>query len=384
MDNPEPQKHEMRKRMIFMLICVGIIFGSIFISKAIQTHLNNKYMASQSQLVTVSTLKVGSSEWQPSVKAAGSVRAIRGVNVTTELAGMVSNIYFTPGSRVKEREVLIQLNASTDIALLHSLEANAELALVTYERDKKQFEVHAVSKQQLDTDIANLKSANAQVVQQMATVEKKTIKAPFAGRLGINLVNPGQYLNPGDTVVSLQMLDPIYVDFYVPQQMMAELKVGQEVKVTSDSFPGKILTGPITTIDPAVNAATRNVVVEATLKNPDLLLSPGMFTYVEVATGVPKKFLTLPLSAISFNPYGQIVYVITSKGKDKSKLVATQHFIKTGDSRGDQIQVLSGIKEGDTIVTSGQLKLKNGSEVTIDNSIVQPNSAAPVVPDEGY
>ena len=277
-------------------------------------------------------------------------------------------------------ELLVQLNADNDIALLNSLKANAELAKTTYLRDKAQYAIHAVSKQTLDNDVANMKSFQAQVAQQAAIVEKKSIKAPFAGHLGINHVNPGQYVNPGDPVVSLQTLDPIYADFYMPQQNLAKLNVGQEVSITTDAFPNKTFTGKITTIDPAVDVNTRNVEVEATIANPNNELKPGMFGNADVIIGNAKPYLTIPQSALSFNPYGDIVFIIRKNGEDKNKqpiLIAKQHFVTSGETRGEQIKILKGLKEGDEIVTSGQLKLKNGNQVAINNTIVPSNSERP-------
>lgn len=377
----------MKKRMIVMLIIVGILFAGIFGFHALMAIFVKRYMASQSNpTITVSAMKIDYSPWQSQLKASGSLRAIRGVNVTTELAGMVQTIYFTPGAMVNQGTVLVQLNADNDIAALNSLEANAELALVTYTRDRSQFEVHAISKQTLDNDAANLKSLRAQVAQQAAIVKKKTIVVPFKGRLGISAVNPGQFINPGDKVVNLQMLDPIYADFYMPQQTLGQFQVGMPVTVTSETFPGKIFKGKITTIEPSVDVATRNVEVEATLQNPNYQLTPGMFATVTITTGAVQRYLTLPQTAISFNPYGEIAYLIRqSKEKDKKGqpiLIAKQAFVVTGETRGDQITVLKGIKAGDIVVTSGQLKLKNGSPVRIDNSIVPQNEAAPYVPNE--
>ena len=379
------EKAEIKKRMLLMLLAVAILLGSIFISKAISTWLNVRAMMSMSQLVSVSAMKAGYSSWQPLIKASGSLRAIKGVSVTSELAGMVQTISFVPGAIVNQGDLLVQLNINSDVAQLHSLQANAELAKINYDRDVAQFKANGVSKAVVDSDAANLKSLNAQVDQQVATVAKKTIRAPFTGRLGISAVNPGQYINPGDKVVTLQQLDPIYADFYVPQQELAKLKVGMGVTILADTFPGKSFHGKITTIDPLVDTSTRNVEVEATIENNELLLTPGMFSTVEVVIGMPQRYLTLPQTAITFNPYGDIVYILKQTGKDKNGkpvLTATQSFVTTGETRGDQITILKGLKAGDTVVTSGQLKLKNNTQVTINNSIVPSNNPAPKVVDE--
>jgi membrane fusion protein, multidrug efflux system len=375
----------MRKRMFIMLLCLFIVFGCIFLFKAMIGLLIKKAIAeNKNPIIPVSTMKVDYSEWPSQLSASGSLRAIKGVNVTTALAGMVQTIYFMPGSFVKEGTILVQLNAGTEIGQLQSLQAQAALAQITYLRDKKQYAISAVSKQQLDTDFENLQNFIGQVRGQAATVAKKTLRAPFTGRLGINNVNPGQYLNPGDSVTSLQTLDPIYVDFYVPQQSLSILKVGLPVTLTTDAFPNKSFFGKITTLNPAVETSTRNVLVEATLQNKQYDLAPGMFATVNVVTGNPKKYLTLPQTAVAFNPYGDIVYVVKNEGKDEkgSVLIASPVFVITGQARGDQIAIIKGITKGDMIVTSGQLKLKKGSRVSINDSIVPADNSHPIALNE--
>lgn len=357
-----------------MLISVGILFGCIFGFIAIKNYMIAQYMKSgATPAVSVSTTQVKSVSWQPHIKASGSLRAVRGVDVTTEIAGLVRSIEFTPGARVNAGDLLVKLNTDSEVAQLHALEAEADLAQITLNRDTQQFAVKAVSQATLDTDAANLKEKRALVAEQLATIAKKTITAPFTGRLGISMVNPGQYINPGDKIVTLQSLDPIYVDFYVPQQMIGQLATGQTVSIVSDSFPDKIFSGTVTTIDPKVDPATRNIQVEATIANPDYQLLPGMFAKTEVNIGNAQAHLTLPLPAISFNPYGELVYIIRETGKDKNGkplLTATQSFVTVGEAREDQIVVLKGVKAGDIVVTSGQLKLKNGSPVVINNTVI--------------
>ena len=369
-----------------MLICLGILFGSIFIYKAIGKIMSHLFFAAnKAPIVTVSAMKASYSLWQPQLTASGSLRAVRGVNVTTELAGMVQKIYFTPGSFVQEGTVLVQLNADNEVALLNSLTANEQLAKINYQRDSAQYKAQAVSRAIVDTDAANLKSLSAQVQQQAAIVAKKTIRAPFTGRLGISAINPGQYINTGDTIVMLQSLDPIYLDFFIPQQNLSKLRTGISVTATTDTFPGRHFSGKITTINPAIDATTRNVEVEATMENPTLELVPGMFATVTVNVSKQKRFITLPQTAVSFNPYGEIIYLIKEKEKDKNGkpvFVTQQAFIITGETRGDQVAVLKGLNAGDTVVTSGQLKLKNGSLVEIDNSIQPTNNPTPAAPNE--
>lgn len=375
-----------KKRLRIMLICVGILFGTIFLYKGAKGLIFYWFIsANRAPIISVSAMKVGYSLWQPQLTASGSLRAIRGVNVTTEVAGMIKIIYFTPGASVKKGDVLVQLNADSDIAYLYSLKANADLAAVTYSRDKAQYQVNAVSKQTLDTDAATLKSLRAQVSQQSAMVLKKTIRAPFDGRLGISAVNLGQYMNPGDMVVNLQALNPIYADFFVPQQSLSQLKVGQEITLKSDTFPEKIFKGTVTTINPAVDSSTRNIEVEATIDNPKYELVPGMFAVVTVNTGAAASYLTLPQTAVTFNSYGELVYLIKlikTDRKGRSILAAEQAFVITGETRGDQIVILKGVKEGDSVVTSGQLKLKNDTLVAINNTITPSNNPTPITSDE--
>jgi len=375
-----------KNRMLLMLVIVGIVFGGIFGFKAFKNHMVARYISTHlSPVITVSSMEVKFSNWQAQLKASGSLRAVLGINVTTELSGMVKNIYFTPGTFVKKGDLLAELNTDPDKAQLDVLKANAVLADINYKRDKAQYAISAISKAVLDSDAANLRSATAQVVQQEAIIAQKTIRAPFSGQLGISNIYPGQYLSPGDKVTMLQTFDPIFVDFYIPQQSLHLLKKGQFAAVSIESHPKRAFIGKITTIDPGVDPSVRNVQVEATIPNQELILVPGMFVSVYIETGKPIPYLTLPQSAISFNPYGEIVYIIENAGKDdegKNKLIAKQRFVITGEKRGDQITILDGVKEGDKIVTSGQLKLHNGSQVTINNTIVPSNNPAPTPQDD--
>lgn len=382
MNNRNPS---MKRNMIKMLIIVGILFGAVFgfiIGKKLLINHLLKNWTPPPQVV--SAMKVTYSEWQPEINATGSLRATLGVNVTTEAAGMIDTIYFRAGDIVKKDALLVQLDIRPEIAQLHALQASAQLAEITYQRDKRQFAIKAISKEQLDTDAANVKSKNAQVEQQVAIIALKTIRAAFAGRLGISKVNPGQYVNPGDKITSLQTLDPIYVDFYLPQQELARIEIGQPVALTVNTYPNKLFNGKITTIDSLVDVTNRNIEIEATIANPDEQLFPGMFAYVTLQTGKPTRYLTLPQAAISFNPYGAIAYVIHPEGKDKNGkdiLKVKQQFIVTGETRGDQIAILQGLNEGDNVVTSGQLKLKNGDTVIINNTVVPANNPSPSIVD---
>jgi membrane fusion protein, multidrug efflux system len=361
------------------------LFGGIFGYKAFTAYMMNKYMAAGAMPpVTVTAVKASFDTWQPQVRAAGSLRAVRGVDVASEISGLVKSVHFTSGDEVKAGQILVLLNADSDIAQLGSLEAAAFLARTTYERDLKQLEAQAISRATLDADEADLKSRQALLAQQSALIRKKTITAPFAGRLGIGSVNPGQYLNPGDKIVTLQSLDSLYVDFSLPQQELSRIATGQKVTIAADAFPGKTFNGIISAVNPRVETSTRNVKVEARMSNQDHKLLPGMFVSVEVQAGEPRRYLTLPRTAITFNPYGETVYVVEGKGKGpdgKPTLFARQTFVTLGLARGDQVSVLKGIKEGETVVTSGQLKLRSGSQVVVDNR-VQPKSDASPRPED--
>ncbi len=375
----------MARRMTIMLLCIGLLFGLIFSYQFFKSYMIKKAMTAHSPVVTVSAMKATSQPWQNKIRAAGSLRAVCGVDVTTELAGLVRTIYFTPGANVKKGAPLVKLNDDAEVAQLASLEASAELAKITYDRDKAQFSVQAVSKQIVDNDASNLKNLLAQVAEQKATIAKKNIVAPFGGRLGIRNVNPGQYVNVGDNIVTLQTLDPIYVDFYLPQQDLVNIQVGQVITATCDTYPGKSFTGKITTINPIVDAATRNVQVEATMSNTKQLLLPGMFATVEITTGTPQNYLTLPQTAISYNPYGNIAYIVKEQGKDKQGkpiLAVDQTFVTVGNTRGDQVAILKGLQENDMVVVAGQLKLKNHSLVKINNKVLPKDNPAPKLIDE--
>jgi membrane fusion protein (multidrug efflux system) len=372
----------MKKRMVIMLVAVGVLLGGLVGFNWFKGYMMQKYMASAPiPPATVTAMKVDYQQWQPQLSAVGTLRAVRGVDVTTEVAGLVRSLHFKSGDEVKEGQVLAQLNADSDIAQLHSLEAAADLAATVYERDKAQLDAEVISKAQVDTDAGDLKSKRAQVAQQAALVEKKTIRAPFSGKLGISTVNPGQYLDAGAKLVTLQTIDPIYVDFSLPQQQLPQVAIGQKVTLTTDAYKGVAFDGKVSAINPKVDTSTRNVLIEATIPNAKRLLLPGMFATVKLNAGEEQRYLTLPQTAITYNPYGDTVFVVKeSEKKDekgKATLTVQQVFVTTGPTRGDQIAILEGIEPGTEVVTSGQVKLKNGSPVIINNSVLPANSPNP-------
>jgi len=375
----------MTKRMIIMLAIVGLLFGGLFGFKAFLGGVIRKSISAQGvPPQTVSTAKAQFAEWQGEFQAVGTVRAVRGADLAPEVSGVITAIHFQSGQAVQAGTPLVQLNAESDVARLHSLGANADLAEVNYQRNLKQLEFQGVSQAVVDADSANLKNAKAQLAEQQALVNKKLVRAPFDGRLGIRAVDLGQYVNAGTKVVTLQALDPVYVDFYAPQKSLGKVALKQKIILKTDAFPGQEFAGEITSIDPKVDPATRNAQVRATVRNPKQSLLPGMFATVTIASGGPQRFLTLPQTAVSYNPYGDTVFVVEqSKGKDeKVALVAQQKFVTTGETRGDQVAILSGIKEGDTVVTAGQIKLRTGFPVTVNNSIQPANEPAPQPKDQ--
>jgi len=371
----------MIKRMLIMLVLVGVVLGSVFGFKTFVDGKVNEFMAGMgNQPQTVSTTKATLSDWQPQLEAVGSLRAVSGADLSLEVAGVVERINFQSGDDVEKGKVLLKLRDEDDVAKLKSLEAVAELSQITYDRDVKQLAAKAIAQAIVDNDAANLRNNRAQVDQQKAIVDKKTLSAPFAGHLGVRQVDLGQYLAPGTMIVTLQALDPIYVDFLLPQQSLEKIKVGQPAKVHVDTYPDKTFTGKITAINPKVEASSRNVQVRATLPNPDHKLLPGMFATVDIDVGAVQRLVTLPQTAISYNPYGNLVYVVDDKGKGpdgKPMLVARQTFVTTGATRGDQVSVLKGIKEGDTIVTGGQMKLRNGVPLAINNTVLPKDDPNP-------
>jgi membrane fusion protein, multidrug efflux system len=358
-----------RRRIIVISLVVVVLASGIIGFNLVKAHFIAQALAQNaSPQQTIATATVKFADWQPQISAVGTLRAVRGVDITTEVIGLVRSVDFHSGDEVAGGAVLVHLNADSDIAQEQALAAAAELAAVVYKRDQVQFQAQAISQAQLDADAADLKNKLAQQAAQAALVAKKTLRAPFAGKLGITTLNPGQYLNTGDKVVTLQQLDPILVDLRLPQQNLARIAVGQVVTLTADTFPGITFTGHIDAINPLVDTATRNVQVEVSVDNHARQLIPGMFGHLQVAAGKTVHALTLPQSAITYNPYGATVFLVIP-ASNKGGQTVRQTFVTLGDTRGDQVQALSGVKEGDVVVTAGQLKIKNGTPVAIDNSV---------------
>ncbi len=324
----------------------------------------------QEPAATVSTITARVSDWQDTLQAVGTVRAVRGADLASEISGVVDSVEFDSGHDVAAGTVLLRLRPNDDAAHLADLQAAADLAAANLARDTKQFRAQAVSQASIDADDSHLRSARAQVNQAQALAAEKIVRAPFAGRLGLRMVDQGQYLPAGTTVVTLQALDPLYVDFYVPQQALAEVKIGEAAVLHVDAYPGRDFTGRITAISPKLDANSRMAQVRAELSNADHALIPGMFASVELHTGAVHHYVTLPNAAIVYNPYGSLVYVVEHG-------VAHQAVVRTGPTRGDQVAVLAGLADGATVVTAGQIKLRQGSQVVVNNSVLPSDDPRP-------
>ena len=372
----------LQRRMIIMLCGVFLLLGLIFAFNQFKTFMIKHFISGMGlPPATVSTKVIAAEPWQPKLTSVGNIRAFRGVDLSTEIGGLVLTVPIKSGIDVKEGDLLIKLNDASDVAQLNSLRAMADLAKVINERDKQQLAIQAISKNVFDTSTADAKSKQAQVEAQIALVAKKNLKAPFSGRIGIVSINPGQFVNPGDKLLTLQTLDPIFVDFNLPQSNAEQIQVGQEIVVTTDAFKDASFTGKITAVSPKVDTNTRNIQVEAQIANPDKKVLPGMFANVNIKLGDEVKLLTLPQTAVTYSPYGSTVFIAKPTGKKDKQgnpaLEAQQVFVTTGAARGDQVSILKGLDEGATVVTSGQLKIKNGTPLIINNKVQPSNSPDP-------
>ncbi len=369
----------MVKRM-FLMLAVMLIFIAVlgFVKfQQIQTAIA-KGAAFQPPPAAVTTIVAAQEQWPATLSAIGTMAAVQGVTVSADLPGTVDRITFESGRAVREGEVLAELDTRQERAQLAAIEAQRELARLNYERMKGLLSDRVVSQAEFDRAMAEEKQTTAQVGEIQAAIARKTIRAPFSGVLGIRQVNLGQYLAPGDPLVPLQSLDPIYVNFGVPQQDIARLRVGHRVTVRADGL-GAAFSGRVTAFDSIVDEATRNVQVQATLSNPGGTLRPGMFVQTELSLGSSRTVIALPASAISYAPFGDSVFIVTDlKGENgKSYRGVRQQFVKLGGARGDQIAVISGVTPGDEVVTSGVFKLRNGAAVQINNNVQPSNNRAP-------
>lgn len=370
----------MKKRMFFTILGLVLVFGGIFGFKWFVAYKTEQFFANQeapAQAVTATTAEPAT--WQPTISAVGSLEAVRGVDITAETTGKIVDITVDDGAEVREGQRVVRLDADALSAELRGARAEASLAEIQRDRQRQLREKNAVSQSDFDRAESQLEQARARVDDVRAQLDQKTIEAPFAGRLGIIEVDVGQYVRPGDPLVTLQTLDPISVDFTVPQQELSRIEVDQNLIVRADAFGGRPFEGRIVAISPKVNQQTRNVAVRGRLANPEGRLRPGMFVDVAVELPQQEDVITLPQTAITYNPYGNSVFLIneTTTGDGGTELVVERTFVKTGATRGDQVQILQGVAEGDRVVTSGQLKLRNGSKVTIEESPEPSNDPSP-------
>lgn len=376
----------MIKPIVIMAIIVALILGIVFGVQAFFGKMGKKFMAAAASAPqTVSTTVAAAAEWQPYYQSTGTARAVRGADLSAQASGVVEQIAIDSGSEVPAGKVLLRLNPNDDYAKLQQLQAAAELADQTLKRDQEQFAAQAISQASIDTDVSTQKSAHAQVAAQEALIQEKIVKAPFAGRLGIRQVDLGQYLTAGTAIVTLQALDPILIDFYLPQQALSQVKIGQAVTATIDTYPGETFKGTVESVNSKVDTASRNVQVRAALPNADRRLLPGMFASVRIEYGAKRNPITLPQTAVTYNPYGDTVYVVEQRGVDDKghpRLEVQQRFVKLGPTRGDQIAIESGVKPGEVIVTAGQIKLRNGVPVAVNNDVLPANAISPNPPNE--
>jgi membrane fusion protein (multidrug efflux system) len=370
----------MAKRMIVMLVVTAMFVAALGFVKFRQIQTAIAQGASfQPPPEAVTTIVTKQEEWPATLNAIGTVAAVQGVTVSADLPGTVERIAFDSGKWVREGEVLALLDTRQEQAQLAAAEAQRELARLNFERMQGLLNERVISRAEFDRATADQRQTDARVGEIRAGIERKTIRAPFSGMLGLRQVNLGQYLSAGDGLATLQSLNPIYVNFGVPQQSAAEMRVGRTVRVSADDLPGATLAGRVTALDSVVDPSTRNVQVQATFANPDGRLRPGMFVQTEIVLGRSRAIVSLPASAISYAPYGDSVYVVTelTDGKGQGYRGVRQQFVTVGSTRGDQIAVVSGVKAGDEVVTSGVFKLRNGAAVVVNNKVRPDNNPKP-------
>jgi membrane fusion protein (multidrug efflux system) len=374
----------MIKRMILMVVVMTIFIAGLGFVKFRQFQaMAGEFAAMQPPPDAVTTIIAAQEEWPATLNAIGTVAAVQGVTVTADLSGIVSRISFDSGKTVQKGDVLVQLDTRQEEAQRSGAESQLQLARLNFQRMQGLVEQDAVSRAEYDAAAAAFKQAEARLGEIRATIERKTIRAPFSGVLGIRQVNLGQYLTGGDPVVPLQALNPIYVNFGVPQQEAVEMHIGRGVRITVGELGGGEFTGRISALDSVVDQTTRNVQVQATLPNAGGKLKPGMFVQTQVTLGADRQVVALPASAINYAPYGDSVFVVGDMKNPKGQTYrgVRQQVVKLGAARGDQIAVLSGINPGEEIVSSGVFKLRNGAPVQVNNTVQPGNSRSPKTED---
>ena len=369
----------MAKRMILMLVAVALLVGALGYFKLRQVQAAVKGGAFQPPPEAVTTIVAKQETWPSTLSVVGTMAPVHGVTVSADLPGTVDTITFDSGQFVHEGEVLVQLDTRQERAQLAAVEAQRDLAKINYDRMQQLVNEGVISRMEYDKSTAEQRQTEANVGEIKATIQRKTIRAPFSGILGIRQVNLGQYMSAGTAIVSLQALNPIYANFNVPQQVMSQMRPGQNVKISTDGASGHEYTGRVNALESTVDESTRNVQVQATLANPENKLRPGMFVQVEVGVGAQRSLFPLPASAINYAAFGDSVYIVTDlKGPDgKTYRGVRQQFVKIAGARGDQVGIVSGLNQGDEVVTSGAFKLRNGAAVAVNNKIQPGNNPSP-------
>ena len=364
----------MAKRIIIVIIALAILFGIVFGFHAFRTVMIGKYIKNMLQApVTISTTEAKVQTWNPTLRAVGNLSAENGVDVNSQVPGQVVKTLFTSGENVKKGDLLIQLDDALDQQTLKTQQAQLNFAEEDYNRKKTLAQRKVIAQSDLDQASKGLTQAQAAVASAQLSIEYKKIKAPFSGRLGISQVNVGQFIGSGQPLVPLQQMDPLSVDFSLPEQQLKLLYKNQPVQLTVDMYPNRIFSGKITALNSKADPNTHTISVRATVPNPKTELYPGLFTVVNVVLPVQQSVVTLPQTAIAYSLHGNSVYVVVDSGKKDEKgkpiLVVEQRFVTVGDRKGDQVAILSGVKAGEQVVNAGQLKLQPGAPVNVDNSI---------------
>jgi membrane fusion protein (multidrug efflux system) len=371
----------MKRKIVIVATVLLVIVGSLAGIKALQIRaLINANAEFAIPPETVSGAEVRQETWESTLDAVGSVAAVQGVELRAELAGTVREIAFESGATAEAGQLLVQLDTSSEQAQLRSAEAQAELARLNLERARELRAQGVISQSEQDSSEAASRQTIGAVDGVRAVIAKKTIRAPFAGRLGIRSVNLGQYVNAGDAIVSLQSLDPVYVDFNLPEQHLSQVRRTMAVRITTDATPDRTFTGAVTALNPEVNASTRNIRIQATVPNRDGDLRPGMFARVELVLPESKPYLVVPATSVLHAPYGDSVFVVNESKDEKTGVTVkkvTMTTVRLGDTRGDFVAVASGLQAGQTVVTSGVFKLRNGAAVVLDNTLAPDAKSAP-------
>ncbi len=363
----------MIKRLIIVLLTLGLVLGGIFGWKYYQAQQAAAQAAMPPPPATVASAEVRAASWQPYLYTVGSLVAVQGIFVTTEIQGQVKKILFDSGQQVAQGTLLVQLDDSIDQAELEGLIAERQRAEIRFKRIARLYKQGSVSGEDYDEARLEFEAAAARVAAKRALIDKKKVRAPFDGLLGIRQANLGEYLAPGAKIVPLRTIDPIYADFSLPERHLSELSEGQELELTVQAYPGQTFQGEITAMDPGIDQNTRNVQVRAQLANPDGRLRSGMFAEVRVLLPERENVLTVPRTAITYNPYGDSVFVIEEQDDG---LVVQRRPVETGNARGGQVEIIKGLKAGELVVRAGQVKLRNDQQVKIDNSVALDEGVA--------